>query len=199
MARTYTMTAADVLASARALLSDTGAVLAVRTSDQDMLRALNEALAAMVTVAPGLFAVHGTHTCSAGYLQELQAERAALFLDVVGLPEADPVTLSQFAPGWQAHDAGTAENFMRLAGDSVRFMLYPPAAGAEQLSVRYALQPAAVAATGAVVPVPEVYQAALADYVAGRVSLADDEHMNSGRAQALLQSFAAAVTALGGA
>lgn len=199
MPRTYTLTAAQVIAGARALLADTNPLMPARTSDADMLAALNDALANMVALVPALFSVQGPHNCVASYLQEIESDRVSMFMDVIGLPEADPATLSQFAPGWHTSAGGLAENYMRVPGDPLRFMLYPPATAGQVLQVRYAQQPAAIAATGSTIPVPESYAPALEEYVAGRVSLADDEHMNSGRAAALLERFAATVKALGGA
>lgn len=197
MPRTYTLTAAQVLAGARALLADSHPTLPARSSDADLLAALNDAIAAMVGLVPGLFSVQAAHSCDAGYLQELQADRASMFLDVIGLPEADPATLSQFAPGWQSAAEGQPENYLRVPGDPLRFMVYPPATAGASLRIRYVQLPQAIASTASVVPLPEAFSPALEEYIAGRVSLADDEHMNSGRANALMERFAAAVKAMG--
>lgn len=199
MPRTFTMTAAQVFAGARALLADKGEIIAPHTPDSDLMRSLNNALANMVAIVPGLFGVQEPHTCVDGYLQELTATRASMFMDVIGLPEADPATLSQYAPGWQNEARGPAENYMRVPGDTLRFMLYPPAQVGQVLQIRYALQPAEITSSADVVPVPETYGPALQEFVAGHASLSDDEHVNSGRAAALLERFAATVKALGGA
>lgn len=199
MARTYTMTAAQVFAGARALLADKGILLAPHTPDDDLLAALNDGLSNMVALLPGLFGVQEPMTCVDGYLQEIEAARASMFMDVIGVPEADPATLSMYEPGWQSGTRGAIENYLRVPGDSLRFMVYPPSTAGQSLQVRYARSPAALTSASDIVPVPESYGPALEDYVAGRVSLADDEHMNSGRAAALLERFSATVKALGGA
>lgn len=191
MARTYTMTAAQVFAGARALLSDKGLLIAPHTPDDDLLAALNDGLSNMVALLPGLFGVQAQLICVDGYLQEVEASRASMFMDVIGVPEADPATLSMYAPGWQNSAKGPIENYMRVPGDTLRFMVYPPADVGQVLQIRYAAQPALLTSSSDVVPVPETYGPALKEYVAGRVSLADDEHMNSGRAAALLERFVA--------
>jgi hypothetical protein len=198
MPRTYTLIASQVLTSARALLADAHPTLPARSSEADLLRALNDALAAMVALVPGLFSVQAQHVCDDGYLQELQAERASMFLDVIGMPEADPATLSQFAPGWQAMATGKPENYMRVPGDPLRFMVYPPASQGEDLQIRFVQLPPTITFASSALPLPEAFAPALAEYIAGRVSLADDEHMNSGRATALNERFAMAVKAMGG-
>lgn len=199
MARTYTLTAATVLGNARVLLGDSNPDMSPRNTDAALLAALNEALMAMVTAAPGLFSAHGEMQCAAGYLQQVEFSRAAIFIDVIGLPEADPATLGQFMPRWMQSTPGTPENFMRIPADPLRFMVYPPATAAAPLTVRFARAPDPIGAVTDVIPVPEHYGPVLTEYVVGRAELADDEHVNSERATALLARFTESVKTLGGA
>lgn len=193
MARTYTLTAGAVIERARFLVADKNAELGLRTSDADMLGSLNEALRAMVALAPALFSAIEPYACASGYLQTVELTRAAALLDVIGLPETDQRTLASFAPGWMSATAGAPENWMRVSGDPLRFMTYPPATAGAQVVLNVAKAPTELGALGDVVPVPEHYEPALADFVAGRAELQDDEHVDSGRAAALLERFATAI------
>lgn len=199
MARTYTMTAASVLTKARTLISDNRQDMGYRTSDAQLIASLNEALGAMLGINPGLFSRTDFMSCVAGYLQTLDFPRAVMLLDLPGLNECDAVSLTQFMPGWRTATAGTAQNWMRSPGDPLKFALYPPAVGGAQVEVRHVRAHAALSSLADVVEVPENYEPALVEYVAGRADLQDDEHANSGRASALLERFAANIKALAGA
>ena len=45
-----------------------------------------------------------------------------------------------------------------------------------------------------VLPIPDEFAQAIADFIAGRAELRDDEHVNSGRAVALAKLFSQALT-----
>jgi hypothetical protein len=198
MARTYTLTIGAVIATARSMLNDTREDMGYRAEDAELVGYLSEALRAMVGIVPGLFSATATHTCTAGARQQLENERAVAMLDIPGLPESDLATLNQFAPGWTAATAGATREFIRLPAEPLAFMVYPPAAAAATLAVRMVIAPAALAVDlAALLPVPEAFQPALAEYVAGRADMKNDESANSNRAGQLLERFTAGVKALG--
>lgn len=198
MARTFNLTAESVISKARSMINDTRTDMGLRQLDPEMLAALNDALNAMVGLHQGLFETDGAHTCAAGYLQTLENSRAVQLLDVVGLPEADLISLAQFRPGWTTEAQAAPKNWMRAAGDALRFMTYPPALAGEVLSVRFVKAPDTLTATSDLIPLPENYEPALVEYLAGRIEMKDDEHVESGRAQSLMDRFAANVKALAG-
>lgn len=197
MTRTYEITAAKILADARRMLADSRTDMPQRNDDADMIAALNEALRALVGVLPGLFTEFGAHTCTAGHLQRLAFDRATIFVRVLDLPEGDAATLTQFMPGWTSGATGAPVEFMRVAGDPEQFMVYPPAVGDEVLQVQYVAAAPDITTAADAVPVPEALAPALVEYVVGRVEMADDEHVNSGRAAALLERFTNSAKALG--
>ncbi len=197
MARSYTMTAGGLIGLARTILGDTRTDVGLRNSDAVLLGSLNEALSAMVALVPGMFPAQASFSCVHGYLQEIQTERAAVFQEVMGLPEADAATVTQFEPGWITGPAGQPENWMRVPGDPLRFMVYPPAAVGSSLVVRFAQAPLALTSLGDVLPIPEHFGPSIVEYIVARAELNDDEHVNSGRAAALLERFASSVRALG--
>lgn len=196
MARTFHLTAGEILASARVLLQDNRSDTGYRTDDPTLYGYVNDALSAMLSIAPGLFARTGALACVAGYLQILDFDRAAGLLNIVGLREIDESALTEYLPGWTAGTPGAPIEWMRSAGEPLRFMVYPPAVGAEELPVRYLRAHDTVAAEADPLQVPENYKPALVEYVVGRVELQDDEHVNSQRAVQLLERFTAGVKAL---
>lgn len=191
------MTVADLVNKARQILSDNRADMGYRAEDSELIDGLNEALQAMVGLVPGLFGDTVSHACAAGAYQVLDADRATALLDIPGLYESDLATLNQFAPGWTtATTAGAAREFLRLPGETLRFLVYPPAAGTEVLHLRIVRAPQVLDDLADVVPLPENYGPALVEYMVGRVELKDDEHVNTTRAAQLLERFAAGVKAL---
>ncbi|MBI5257013.1 MAG: hypothetical protein HY855_10980 [Burkholderiales bacterium] len=198
MARNYTLTVGGVLAKARRMLNDTRDDMGYRAEDAELIGALSEALRAMVPIVPGLFAQVVTHACTAGARQTIEAERSVALLDIPGLTEGDMATLNAFAPGWTAVAAGAAREFMRLPGEPLSFMVYPPAQAAAQLQPRVVITPQELASDDldALLPVPEVFEPMLVEYVVGRAEVKDDEHSESSRAAQLLDRFAAGVKSL---
>ncbi len=194
MSRTYTLTAGGVLTKARTLLNDS--TPDPRATDTELLGTLTDALNAMVGVFPGLFSVTVPYSCVTGYLQEIILDRAVMFLNVVGVPEGNEPALTQFSPGWMNGTEGAIREFMRVSGDPLRFMTDPPSPTAQALSVRVVQAPEPITATETTLPIPEVYEPALVDYVVGRAEMKDDEHANSGRASQLMELFVASVKAL---
>lgn len=196
MARTYTMTPAAIFAVVRRITQDERDDMGYRVSDAAMLAALNEAIRALVGLRPGLFAESVTHTCVAGTTQLLDVDRAVSIIDVHGLTPFDPSVLTSFAPAWRSAAAAAAQEWAPLPGQQLRFEVSPPSADGQSLTVRAAIAPAEIAAADEVLTIPEVYAPALAEYVAGRIDMADDEHANSNRAGMLLQRFAESVKAI---
>lgn len=197
MPRTFHLTASSVLTKARAMINDLNVDgTGYRVSDPLMIGCLNDALNAMVGVNPGLFSVLETHTCQQGYMQSLFNDRAVAFQEVIGLPQGDSVTLSQFSPGWMTAAQATAREWMPVAGDPLRFMVYPPSPDGQSLTLRFVKAPAPMATVNDLVPVPENYEPALVEYVAGRAEMANDESVDTQRATSLMDRFVASVAAL---
>lgn len=196
MARTYTMTVGGLVTKARAMDNDARTEMGYRAEDPEFIGWLNDAVNAMVPLFPGLFTNTIAHACAAGYLQILEDTRAVSFVGVDGLPEGDANSLTDFYPGWTVTANATPREFMRVMGDPLRFMVYPPATAAAPLSVRAVLAPAPLADLADLVLVPEVFEPMLVEYMVGRAEMKDDEHANSGRAAALLERFTTGVKSL---
>jgi hypothetical protein len=195
MPRTYTMTAGSIVGKARTLLNDTRTDTGYTSTDADLIAALNDALSAAITHNPGLFEADVLHTCDAGYLQSVAVDRATALIEVVGLPECDESTLTQFRPQWTNATPGAASNWMRPKGEPLKFMTYPPAVGGEQYRLRLVRSLPPVTALSDVIALPESLEPLFVEYVVGRIETRDDEHSNSGRAAALLDRFVAGMKA----
>ena len=189
MARTWVNAASDVIARARNITNDEDSG-GYRTSDATMLLWINDALQTLVNTAPDLFQETATHTCTAGYRQVIETERAVSLVDVVGVPMADMVSLSRFSPAWTSGTAGAIKNWLRAAEEKLTFYVYPPSASAQSLSMLIVRAPAKLTATSDKIPLPETFLPALVDYVVAMIELKDDEHVGSGRQQLLMQQFA---------
>ena len=197
MPRTYTLTVQSVLSSARFLIADKRSDMGLRNTDAELIACLNDALNAMVGVLPGLFTSIAPFPCVAGYLQVLESTRAVIFLGVVGVPQGDAMTLAQFSPSWMtATTQGEIAEYMAVEGDPLRFMVYPPSVAGQAVVVRMVVSPEPLVAVTDKVPVPENYAPALAEYVAGRTDMQEDEAAVSGRASQLMDRFLSSVKVL---
>lgn len=188
MPRTYLTTAADIISKVRILVQDES--LPYRNDDTEILGWLNDAISAAVTLVPTLFAVYGTHTCTAGARQTVINERAYALLDVVGLNPADVASLTAFNPGWQAEaQSTTISNWMRPLNDQLQFYTYPPAAADVTLPILYVEKPAEISSLSSTIPMPETYEGALVEYCVSMIESKDDEHVSMQRAQQAMVDF----------
>lgn len=189
MARSYQMTVGGVIGKARLLLNDANSTLGYRNGDAELIGYLNDAINLMVGVKPGLFAVTTNLTCVAGYMQKVEFARAVQILEVVGIPECERATLTQFAPNWMGATAGATVNWMRSPAEPLRFDVYPPAVADAALPVLYVESPQPLASIGDAIKLSENYEPALIDFVVGRAEMKDDEHVNSTRAAQMMNRF----------
>lgn len=191
MPRTYTLLVSTVLAKVRRLIQDETSPF--RYNNDELIGWLNDAIASMVNLVPGLFTSMVTHTCSSGYRQTIVNTRAAALLDIIGVVPADMTSLTRFTPNWQTAPNGTIANWMRNPAEPLSFFCYPPSAEGQVLSALIVEKPATLSATSDLVPVPEHYEPALVDYVASMAQFKDDEHVDTNRQQQLMANFAARV------
>jgi hypothetical protein len=84
---------------------------------------------------------------------------------------------------------------MRYVKDPNRFLVAPPATGAETLQILYAQQPARLTALDDVVPLPDAYRPALVSYAVFRAETKNDQSVLSGRAKLMWDVFTASLVA----
>lgn len=165
----------------------------------------NNAIRRVAEVFPQPFVVTAWAPLVAGSAEQTVATRKLLVVSAVredgieyGLRPLDVDTLSAFVPDWRSADSERPSQVAIDAAELGRFILYPsPAAGIEA-RVQHVNLPEAYDAN-ATVPLPTTLIPALAEYVAGMAEMADEEHVNSGRAAALLTAFGNSLTAIVGA
>lgn len=190
MARTYQMLVSTILSKARKLLNDANSQIEYRNTDSELIGHLNDALSMLANTKPGLFTVTADYTCVAGYKQVIEFARAIQLLEVVGIPECERSSLSQYSPGWMS-GAGSANivNWLRSPAEPLRFDVYPPALAGTVLPVLYSQAPAPLANTTETILLSENYEPALIDFIVGRAEMKDDEHVNSTRAAQMMTRF----------
>lgn len=196
------MTPQSIINLARSIYSDTEAAY-YRLSNDELVAFVNDGLKELSQKAPDFFISTGDYTCEPG-----QTEQAVTFTDAQSLREVlrikngkallpvDLMTLSSFNPTWASDTAGAAQNWTRIAGDPLRFYIYPKAPEMQVLEVLYVRNPATYTLNDVISEVPETLAPALADYVIYRSESRDDEHSNSSRAVSHYQAF---VQKIGGA
>lgn len=185
--RTYEVTAADIINRVRHLTQDETAPY--RTTNQEMLRWLSDAVKAVSTLVPELFIKTGTHTCRAGFRQILEIARATALVDVIGVQEADAATLTLFSPGWQTATQGVIQNWLRPAGDQLGFYTYPPSPVDQAIPVLFVESPEEITSLDDQIPLPESYEPALVGYCTSMAESKDDESVDAGRAQTFMADF----------
>jgi hypothetical protein len=121
-------------------------------------------------------------------LVELRAVR--LNTDQRSLLPFDLGSIAAWNPAWRTDAEDVPRN--GLITSKTTFMLYPPPSPGVQVLVRHVAEPTGYAENDSV-HLPREYIPPLADYVAGMAELADEEHVNSQRAQSLIAAFGAAV------
>jgi hypothetical protein len=94
----------------------------------------------------------------------------------------DRVTMDAVHPQWRVDDKATPQQWSPRDGNTTEFLVWPPAAGGEQLEFIGTQDPDQVTTTAAVLPLNDSYLAGLANYVCFRLEAADDEHVLSQRA-----------------
>lgn len=179
-------TAQDIADRARLILNDPSKV---RWTDAELYKWIGDALDLLARFAPALFTKRGTHTTTAGALQTITNARAMSVVRVVGLTPFDKSALDAFSPTWQAGSSGAAQQW--APGDDPKsFYVYPPSAGAVSLTIDFVEAPTEITSLSDAIPISDDYVGALADFVIGMSEAKDAVHVNTGRAQAFMQSFA---------
>lgn len=189
------MTPRDIIKQARYLTQDTDSVVP-RQTDAELLSYVNEALREACVLRPDLFSAIGDMTCTPG-----QCEQAIRFIDAVSLLDVlcihgghavtpmDRQAMDLFKPNWRLDAAAAAKHWTPLPGDSLSFLIYPPAPAGQVLDVRYVRNPATYALDDVMGDLPLAYQPALADYLVYRAESKDDEHVLTQRAAAHYAAF----------
>lgn len=172
-----TTTVDSILARAAILLQDTAHT---RWPLTELLDWLNDGQREIVLRKPNANVVNATVALAAGTKQTLPASAVQLFDVVRNVPGSvvrgvDRALLDALDQDW--HDATAAakvQHFCYEPTDPKHFYVYPPNTGTGQVELAYSAIPTA-AALGGSLPLDDIYQAPLIDYVLYRAYAKDSE------------------------
>lgn len=193
------MTPTEVITEVRNILQD--ADTPYRYSDNDLLGYLNQTIKRMVVLRPDLFGEIGDIPTTAGTAVQSLPTDALRLIDIFqvkggnAITEVDRETMARYYPDWMNATAGSPVNFMRHVKNAERFFLYPPPASGTVLVGEYSKIPADYALTDTITKPSDAFFPTLVDGVVWLAESADDESINSKRAEFFLQLFTSQLSA----
>ena len=198
-----TVTAQSIINKAAIQLTD---IANIRWTRAELLSWLNDGMRQIVVIQPSASSTTVVVKLIAGTRQYIPAD-GWLLLTVyrnMGTTGATPgravrivsrEILDGFNPNWHA-DTPKAEvrNFLYTNQDQLAFYVYPPNTGTQYVELNYSSQPADLTSESQVIPIFDVFQSALVDYIMYRACSKDAEYAPGlALAQGYLATFTAAV------
>lgn len=193
------MTPADIIVEVRHLLQDS--VVPYRFSDTYLLGFVNQSVKRMSVLRPDLFgSIQDIPTQADSAVQTLPSDALRLIdiFQVKGgnaVTEVDRETMNRNYPNWMNEASGSPVNFMRHVKNEDRFFLYPPPSSGTVLVGEYAVTPPDYTLSQIMTAPSDAFFPSLVDCTVFLAESIDDEHVNSGRAQAFLDSFVKSLAA----
>jgi len=188
-----TFTVQDVVSEVRRAVQDTYSP-AYRYADSHIVGVINQVLKRIAILRPDLFAYIATYTCTLGTRQSLPADCFRLIdvLQVVNGPNVNEVnreSLDLLMATWQTGATAVAQDWMRHVRNPSVFFVYPPSAAGQLLDIEYCRAPATYALGDVVPQLSDVYFPCVVDGAVWLLEAVDNEHVNSGRAKMMYDSF----------
>ena len=180
-----TVTAKTIIDKAATQLID---IPAVRWTRSELLGWLNDGLRQIVVMQPTATNTVAVQKLAAGTRQSLPPD-GWLLLNVIrnmGTTGTTPgravrvisrELLNGYNPDWHADAASSVtKNFMYDLSDQTAFWVYPPSDGNGYVEFNYSRQPADLTSEAQVIPMFDVYQQPLVDYILYRACSKDAEY-----------------------
>lgn len=198
-----TITAQTIINKAAIQLTD---IANIRWTRAELLSWLGDGMRQIVTIQPSASSTTSVIKLSAGTRQFIPAD-GWLLLSVyrnMGTTGSTPgrairiisrEILDGFNPNWNS-DTPKAEvrNYIYTNQDQLAFYVYPPNTGTQYVEINYSAQPADLTSESSVIPIFDVFQTALLDYILYRACSKDAEYAPGLQlAQGYLATFTAAV------
>jgi len=103
--------------------------------------------------------------------------------------------LDGFSPDWHSATAkAEVRNYIYDAQDQLAFYVYPPNTGTQYIELNYSMQPADLTVESQAIPIFDVFQSSLVDYIMYRACSKNAEYAPGMQlAQGYLATFAAAI------
>lgn len=199
-----TVTAKSIIDKAATQLID---IANVRWTRAELLAWLNDGLRQIVLLQPNATNTVASVRLTAGTRQQLPTD-GWMLLDVIrnmGTSGSTPgrairviarEVMDGFDPDWHSTTASTVvQNYIYSLEDQTAFYVYPPSPGTNYIEINYSRQPTDLVAETGVIPVFDIYQSALVDYILFRACSKDGEYTAGlAMAQMYLGTFVSAVT-----
>lgn len=193
-------TAGDILTRLKEKLNDLGAV---RWTEPEHFRAMNDGQQAILEARPDLFETYAFMATVAGCVQSVPADCYRLF-DVVAncdstnervspITKIERATLDRQRRGWMTLPASAeADHWMQDEREHGRFYIVPgqPTTGQGKLEIRYAQKPTTISSSGSALSVGDEAINALYNFCMHRALEKDEKFAGSPTAAAYMNKFA---------
>lgn len=198
-----TVTAKTIIDKASIQLID---LTNIRWTRAELLAWLNDGLRQIVTIQPSASSTTVSKQLAAGTRQYIPTD-GWLLLSVYRNMGTNGTTpgriiriisreiLDSFNPYWNT-DTATAEvrNYMYTDQDQLAFYVYPPNTGTQYIELNYSVQPVDLTLETQPIPIFDVFQSALVDYILYRACSKDAEYAPGvALSQSYMATFVAAI------
>lgn len=198
-----TVTAKAIIDKAATQLID---IAGVRWTRAELLGWLNDGLRQIVVIQPNASNTVTAVKLVSGTRQTLPSDGWLLMgvnrnMGTTGTTPGRAVRLISrelldgFNPNWHTDTASTTvQNYLYDIQDQTAFWVYPPSPGTNYIEINYSKQPVDLTSETQVIPIFDVYQQSLLDYMLYRACSKDAEYAPGLQlAQGYLQTFIAGV------
>jgi hypothetical protein len=198
-----TVTAQTIINKAAIQLTD---IANIRWTRAELLGWLNDGMRQIVLIQPNASSTTVSRLLVAGTRQTIPADGWLLLqiyrnMGTTGTTAGRAIRivsrelLDAFNPNWHtATAAAEVRNYIYDAQDQTAFYVYPPNTGTQYIELNYSAQPANLTSESQVIPIFDVFQSALVDYILFRACSKDAEYAPGLQlAQNYLSTFASAV------
>jgi hypothetical protein len=198
-----TVTAQTIINKAAIQLTD---IANVRWTRAELLSWLNDGMRQIVTMQPNASSTTVSKLLTAGTRQTIPSDGWLLLqiyrnMGTTGSAAGRAIrivsreVLDGFDPYWHTGiPKAEVKNFIYDAQDQTAFYVYPPNTGTQYIELNYSAQPANLTTENQVIPIFDVFQSALVDYILYRACSKDAEYAPGLQlAQAYLTTFTIAL------
>jgi len=198
-----TVTAQTIIDKASVQLID---LANIRWTRSELLAWLNDGMRQIVLIQPSASSTTVSKKLDAGTRQSLPTGGWLLLqmyrnMGTTGTTPGRAIRivsrelLDNFNPNWHtATAAAEVRNYIYDTQDQTAFYVYPPNTGTQYVELNYSAQPTNLTSESEVIPIFDIYQSALVDYILYRACSKDAEYAPGLQlAQGYLATFVAAV------
>jgi hypothetical protein len=198
-----TVTAQTIINKAAIQLTD---IANVRWTRAELLSWLNDGMRQIVTMQPSASSTTVSKLLTAGTRQTIPSDGWLLLqiyrnMGTTGTTPGRAIrivsreVLDGFDPYWHTGiPKAEVKNFIYDAQDQLAFYVYPPNTGTQYIELNYSSQPTNLTSESQVIPLFDVFQSALVDYIMYRACSKDAEYAPGLQlAQAYITTFTIAI------